>query len=173
MKRKIRYGMWETNSSSCHSVCISKHKLMNFAMPTPDPSDNFLHVTFGEFGWEVHEYNDPLTKLKYALTMVAMVENPKNEDEFYETEGFKAIDEVVKNKLNCNGVVVEDDFAIQRWESTRTGKYYEELEIDGYIDHQSCEDYNSLQDFLNDYDVTLEDFIFNSDVILKTDNDNY
>ena len=163
MKKKIRDGVFETNSSSCHAVSFSKHKIMNFALPTPN-EDGYLHMDFGEFGWEERRYNDPITKLRYALTMIAMVHRGEfyNAEEFYELDDFKMIDEVVKNKIDCKGIIMEDSAFNSDW-----------YEIDGYIDHQSCEDYSCLQDFLNDYDVSLEDFIFNADVILITDNDNH
>ena len=160
MKIKVR-EVWETNSSSCHSVSISKHKIANFATPKPE-EDGYIHATFDEFGWEQARYNNPSTKLSYALTMVAMTEmHDIDKDEFYKSEGFNAINELIKKKTGCKGVIVDDDFKNGYWG------------INGYIDHQSCEDYNSLQAFLDDWNVSLEDFIFNSDVILKTDNDNY
>lgn len=164
MKKKNRDGVFETNSSSCHAVSFSKHKIMNFALPTPN-DDGFLHMNFGEFGWEERRYNDPITKLRYALTMIAMVHQGEfyNAEEFYELDDFKMIDEAVKNKIDCKGIIMDDSAFVN------TGWF----EIDGYIDHQSCECYSCLQDFLNDYDVSLEDFIFNADVILITDNDNH
>lgn len=164
MKRKIRKGVWETNSSSCHSVSISKKKIMNFALPELD-EDGFLIANFGEFGWEERRYNNPTSKLSYALTMVAMIHNGEfddNEVEFYELDDFQMIEDVVKNKIpGCKGIQMTEHSFNAFWG------------IDGYIDHQSYEDYSCLQDFLNDYDITLEDFIFNADVILQTDNDNH
>lgn len=164
MKRKIRKGVWETNSSSCHSVSISKNKIMNFALPGLD-EDGFLIAHFDEFGWEINRYNNPTSKLSYALTMVAMIHNEEffNEVEFYELDDFKMIEDVVKNKIpDCEGIqMAEHSFDNEFWG------------IDGYIDHQSYECYSCLQDFLNDYDITLEDFIFNANVILQTDNDNH
>lgn len=164
MKRKIRCGVWQTNSSSEHSVSISKKKMMNFALPELDEED-YLVACFDEFGWEIRSYNSPMIKLSYALTMVAMVHSHEfySEEEFYELDDFKMIEDVVKNKISdCKGI----QMAEHSFDNEFCG-------IDGYIDHQSYECYSCLQDFLNDYDITLEDFIFNADVILQTDNDNH
>lgn len=164
MKKKIRYGVYETNSSSCHSLVISKHKIMNFVLPKPD-GDGYLHMTFGEFGWHEARYNDPITKLSYALTMVAMTHMKEfnNKEEFYELDDFKMINNIIKDKIDdCDGIEIDEEEFKDDWYG-----------VNGYIDHQSCENYSCLQDFLNDYDVSLEDFIFNADVILITDNDNH
>jgi len=40
----IRTSVFETNSSSTHSICISKENIINF--PTA------IHFGFGEYGWE-------------------------------------------------------------------------------------------------------------------------
>lgn len=167
VKINIRKGCFETNSSSMHSVCISKNET-EFSTIKVEVGDNMVHVPFGQFGWEVKEYRDPYTKLQYALTMVLETESIKSEEDFYNSEGFKAINEVVESHLNCDGVIVDDKFD--------TGRYGIDTYIDteGYIDHQSSVDsYKSLQDFLDENGISLEDFIFNTKVILKTDNDNH
>ena len=45
MKRQIRRGCFETNSSSTHAICITKADVNKEDLPS--------HVTFthGEFGW--------------------------------------------------------------------------------------------------------------------------
>ena len=58
---QIRRGVFETNSSSTHSVSIS-HKNSSYYDPSSlnvfiDEYDNKVHVKFGEFGWEVESYN--------------------------------------------------------------------------------------------------------------------
>ena len=159
MKKKIRYGVWESNSSSTHSVSFSKIKLTNFAAPTPN-EDGYLYVDFGNFGWEYRRYRDPYVKLQYLLTMVAMLYET-SEEEFYELDDFKMIENAIKNKIQgCEGI---------RMNNGAFGTYG----IDGYIDHQSCGGFSCIWDFLTYYEVSLEDFIFNSDIVLITDNDNH
>ena len=157
MKRQIRYGLFETNSSSSHAVSVS-HKYTPYydTYDLQDAIENgVLHSEFEEFGWGIDTFTDSSNKLRYALTMVVETEcrGIKSIDAFYATEGFKAIKEVVCERMGCSDLVVDSN--------------------DGYIDHQSCEGYHSLQDFLNDYDVTLDDFIFNENVKLIIDHDNH
>ena len=60
MNRKIRQGVFETNSSSTHSICIVK--TADIRIPAS------LHLTMGEFGWECENYNDSETKASYLYT---------------------------------------------------------------------------------------------------------
>ena len=168
MKKKIRKGTFETNSSSSHSLSVSrKHSYDYESIRKHIDLDGTLHIVPEEFGWEEREYRLPYNKIQYAFEMIYMTEFSYDErevlsvDEIYESEGFQALKStILENIPECKDVVVE------RIEDTWGDPF-------GYIDHQSCEDYNSLQHFLNDYDVTLEEFIFNTGVILKTDNDNH
>ena len=103
MKRKIRYGVFETNSSSTHVVSfVNRDSLSDASLDIyhSDDDEDTLEVSFGEFGWEYEVYTDPYWKLKYALTMVAETEDFTDEKSFYETEGFKAINELIKEKIN-------------------------------------------------------------------------
>ena len=152
MKRQVRYGVFETNSSSCHSISIRDLE------PT-------LLIEFGEFGWGYEEYNDMLTKLKYILTMAAETNIYwKTKEEFLETEDFIKINDLIKTETPYRGGIEFND-------SQFPGEQYNR--INGYIDHQSYEGYKNIQDFLDDYGVTLYDFIFNPEVVLIIDNDNH
>ena len=187
MKKQIRRGVFETNSSSMHSLSI--HRM---GIDTPikyddiQDDDNMLHIKFGEFGWGYERYSDSYHKLQYALTMVFATDarDAVCADDFYNTEGFKVINELIKDKFNCDGIVIEDRFEIhsyyrRKWDDEKRrwvedkNDLYVYLTCDGYIDHQSCEDYSSLQDFLNSYGITLEDFIFDPGIELIIDNDNH
>ena len=170
--KRIRYNAFETNSSSHHSLIIKKPGTMHYGYLKPDTDDNLIHVRFGEFGWGIEIYDDPATKLSYAATMVAETEKFNSEDEFYETAGMRAINELIKEKCNCDGVVVDNpDFQMESYTWNNITHQY--MSHDGYIDHQSCEGYSSLQDFLDDWDITLERFIFDNHVDLLIDNDNH
>ena len=59
MKRKIRRGTFETNSSSTHAICITKSDVKKC-----DLSKN-VTFTHGEFGWEVEEYYGLWEKASY------------------------------------------------------------------------------------------------------------
>ena len=172
MKRQIRYGCFESNSSSSHTVCFTNKDAARFRSLEVEhereyPSTDTLVMCFGEFGWGPDTFIDEISKLCYALTMVAETEEYGSIEEFYETEGFKNINELVKtNSPYIDGIKIpEDEFDFKsKWRRL----------TNGYIDHQSStDDYHSLQDFLDNIGTTLYDFIFNPDVILVIDNDNH
>lgn len=60
----IREKVFETNSSSTHSITIASNSSGIYNTITPDKG--VVTLTGGEFGWEWKKYNDPLTKANYA-----------------------------------------------------------------------------------------------------------
>jgi len=174
---QIRKGVFETNSSSTHSVSISR-KNNKYYDPSNlnvfiDEYDNKVHVKFGEFGWEIESYNLPYEKLQYIVTM--LVETEGNSitcvDDLFETDGFKLINDAVANYCNCDGIWIDEDMRLNSY--TWNGKTHYYIDHNGYIDHQSCEDYKTVQDFLDDYCVDITQFIFDNGVVVHTDNDNH
>lgn len=183
MKRVIRRGVFETNSSSTHSVSIVgkndyTHTIDVNDLPTPrdlvvDRRYNKVITHFGEFGWGPLVYNDPAVKLSYLITMVAETEAKHIEakEQYFETEGFKLINDTIASKLNCDGVLLEDNIDISTY-NYANGDQTSYIKIDGYIDHQSYEPFDSLKEFLDHYDVSAEDFIFDDNCLLFILNDN-
>lgn len=160
--RQIRRGVFETNSSSTHSVTVDHNKGLspNYLYVS---EDGYVHAEFDEFGWEVWDYTDQETRLNYLLTMARCLngnngwydekEKKKGLKKFVKTNDFERISKVVAEYANCNGVWIDNS--------------------DGYIDHQSYEDYDKLDDFLKEYNTDIEEFIFGAGVVLHTDNDNH
>ena len=169
MKLVIRNNVFETNSSSSHSISIANVHSYYKPSNIPIKSDNKLHITGGEFGWGYNRYRDFPTKLQYAITMVYETEIPfvdasnwDNRNEIIEliknTKGFTNLDNMIKVEFNCDGIEIEP--LSSHWYPF------------GVVDHQSCEDYSSLEDFLNNWNVSLYDFLFDENVGLVIDNDN-
>jgi hypothetical protein len=100
------------------------------------------------------------------MVICAEGRNIGSNDEFCETDGFKAINDVIKDRCKCEGLIV--DTFIGKWVS-KDGVAY--AEHDGYIDHESL--YASLNEFLDDYGVSIEQIIFSSGVEIIIDNDNH
>lgn len=64
--KKIRQSVWETNSSSSHSISIGNDN-QDMVLDTIYPDENgTIYVNGGDFGWEWNKYNDAKTKLSYA-----------------------------------------------------------------------------------------------------------
>lgn len=159
MKRQIRKGVFETNSSSTHSFTVGN----TFNNLLVNDYDNCVHTELGEFGWEIEDYFDSASKLAYILLVAGYFNdfyfdcysNSLNEniEKLYNTEEFRRIEDAVKNHIDCEGIVINDD-------------------SHGYIDHQSIE-YESFGDWLYDTGASdIEDFIFGN-IVLHTDNDNH
>ncbi|MDD4352240.1 MAG: hypothetical protein PHU71_04675 [Candidatus Gracilibacteria bacterium] len=63
MKRTIRNGVFETNSSSTHSICIANDfDMANIETPKK------IYFEFGEFGWEVRKLDTSHEKASYLYT---------------------------------------------------------------------------------------------------------
>lgn len=168
---KVRKGLFETNSSSTHSISIrGKKKLDKSNLPICS-KNNKVEGKFGEFGWEIESYTSQETKLSYLLTLIAEINNRKdNFCSFYELKDFKDVENVIKKYCKCDGIDIGEEPKIRKYKYCN--REYLSYDIDGYIDHQSCE-YESLQDFLDYWGVTIEEFIFSPNVWLNTDNDNH
>ena len=169
MKRQIRRNVFETNSSSVHSISICKNGTIQPSNLMVNEETNKIGVRFGEFGWGYDELDYQSEKLSYLLTMVAVTEgrNLERVEDFYELDGFIKLNEEISQYCNCDGIEVSDKMEIDEW----NGKHY--LDIDGYIDHQSSEDYNSLKDFLESNRTNIIDYVFNNGVSMIIDNDNH
>ena len=59
----IRSGVFETNSSSTHSICITKNNIL-------DDKQDFIKFTIGEFGWEHEKYTTHYEKAQYLYTAI-------------------------------------------------------------------------------------------------------
>lgn len=175
--KTIRNNVFETNSSSTHSVSISYKNASLYDNDCLDDyielDDNKVHVRFGEFGWEIESYSLPYDKLQYVVTMLVETEgnNLTSVDDLWKTEGFKLINDAVADYCNCDGIWIDEDMKLDSY--TWGGKEHYYISHEGFIDHQSCEGYESVQDFLDDYGVNITDFIFNTGVVVHTDNDNH
>ena len=174
--KKFRFGVFETNSSSTHSVTIrgegtlvpESERLSIF--PLDDMKNIIINLDDCEFGWELEFYRDPWNKLKYLIMMVVETEcnECKNIDDIYETEGFKLIQNEIPNKI----VIVDNIWELVKFKDNygHTRSY---LSHNGYIDHQSYEGYPDLKSFLDYYHLNVKTFVFNDKVELITDNDNH
>lgn len=66
MAKKIRSGVFETNSSSVHSLVFSKEGLEPSVLPVD--RDGKIITDFGEFGKEYCIYDAQAEKLSYLIT---------------------------------------------------------------------------------------------------------
>lgn len=181
--KQVRNSVFETNSSSTHSLVISKHG--------DNIKDYYINeeLVFGEYGWEVDSLRDPSSKAEYLLTTIQYVEEKakeipylhyvedgeqyaKNKSEYYklmfeavlESKYTKWILEVIESKTGITPVL---GMLQNTWHPL------------GYIDHQSLSpsifedefDLFSMSEI--DFKNKVDDILFDNKYVIYTDNDNH
>lgn len=107
MKKLIRKGVFETNSSSSHSVSIADEN-KEFVLDTIYPNQHGTIIVRGdEYGWDWFKHNDAETKASYAAQQFA------NDSDMLEK-----LEYVIKEQTGAERVI------------------FEGLD-DGYVDHDS------------------------------------
>lgn len=155
MKINIRKSVFETNSSSMHSVAIIGSNHFNKSKLGSD-KDNTVYIRPGEYGWGYELLKSPTEKLSYVITMIRYHdENHDIEDSIY----FKWLSEMVLDYTGCK-------LKIHKLIS----KYYPY----GYIDHRSTNTLNSFwSDQEEEFKSNMRDLIFNDKYFIIIDCDNH
>jgi len=142
--KQIREKVFETNSSSSHSITIEPSNDGLYDIIIPDDDGN-ITLTGGEFGWGIEEFSDALTKANYCG-----VDNLSNEDKL------DILKEVIREQTGCNEVIIDIS---EDWKDANHS----------YIDHES----HGTSDEAFESKETLRDFIFSKNSVLYIDNDNH
>lgn len=145
MAKTLRVGVFETNSSSSHSISICGIGQSTDSLHVSE--DGVCRIYAGEFGWEEETFWDAASKASYCLTFCKSLSDTGHCEEMLRT--------VITKQTGCKAV----EFC------SNESKFYEW----GYIDHQShsvCKE--AFQD-----EESLRSFIFNPKSYLRTDNDNH
>ena len=148
MNRKLRKHVFETNSSSVHSLVVSNdgREPSEFKLN----KNGEIEIDFGEFGKDERLYTSQYDKLSYLITCLYYLSGWEIEDIYNKWE-FEIIKKAVCNYTGAVGIKI-------------LGK----KEPD--IDHQS-QPYGCIE-IINSYDEeAVIDFVFNKYISLKTDCD--
>lgn len=152
---KIRNSVFETNSSSSHSLVFSKVD-RGHSYDLPVDENGVLTIPFGEFGWGPEILRTPLEKLSYIITdrggwSYDDDNKPWDEilEELKEDAEIQQIIEIVKRNVP----------AVKEVTFEPASDFYPR----GYVDHQS-------QGTSRNADTA--DIIFNNSIIILIDNDN-
>ncbi len=158
----IRNGVFETNSSSAHSLAYGTSKVIcgaSWGMP-PDETDfsnpkyrldavpdNYRSYTFyewlGEYGWGFDVLTTPQEKFSYLLTQIA-----DTSEELHESTDYETIKEMVED-IGCEIIRCNDQ--------------------DGYVDHES---YGIVKPSLFKSKKDLITYLFNDNIRVYIENDN-
>jgi hypothetical protein len=93
--KKTRNNVFETNSSSTHSICIAKD--IKYDLPSS------IYFEFGEFGWEEDRLSTNHEKASYLYTAIMNYGNPKDMDNIVgilEQNGVEVTCEPIKSEDN-------------------------------------------------------------------------
>lgn len=160
--KNIRNGVFETNSSSTHSVSISSGCAVYDTL-VPDDDGNIV-LTGGQFGWEWETYTDPQTKANYAAVYCSDSDGYTSELKSRASKYREMLIDVIKKHTGAKNVVF--DFTTD-WEEAR------KLGVEtSYIDHQSAIYEGGDCDLAFKDEETLKNFLFNPASELETGNDN-
>ena len=168
MKRQIRRGVFETNSSSMHAVAIMKEGELDFL--EVDETINKVRTKFGEYGFGFSVHTDAKTKLSYLVTMlVEIYRSCCSIYDLYQLNDFKMINDAVATTCHCEGVQIDEVIDRATW----CDDSWVCNEHEGFLDHASCEEYRSVAEFLEEVQCTVEEFIFHKRVKLVIKHDGF
>ena len=164
----IRKSVFETNSSSVHSIAVPKEYFNGELNKNYTPGGSISsRVTLGDFQWADRIYTDADTKLCYALTQLYEQANSK----LYEAgiDYDDRTEEVLINAMREFDMYKDIELIVKE----ETGEELEIYDIESTyigIDHQSIsEDFYKL---LSGNNITLRQFIFDNEIELIIDDDN-
>lgn len=148
MKQKIRSKVFETNSSSVHSIAISKEGREPSELKLD--KEGMIKVALGSFGKDKEYYTSQYSKLSYLISCLYYISGC-NISGIYHNYEFRRIEDAVCCYTGAKGIKILDDIVPD-------------------IDHQSIPDYTIEIIDTRDEDAIIN-FIFNKYVALKTDCD--
>ena len=156
MKRQVRRGVFETNSSSTHAICIAKEDI-EYDFP------NRMDFTFGEFGWEVDKLASKQERMKYLYTCLAYVRD---------IEKIKEYIKFINDTLCKHGVgnVWFDDFKLDVYVYNGEVECWVSPNNDGYVDHGD-EAVDFVEAVCSD-ERRLLNYLFSDKTFILTGNDN-
>lgn len=160
--KTIRTNVFETNSSSTHSLAIS--------VKPWEPSlylneDQKYHISFRDFEGKVEHITWISEKIAFLLQLsmqckgyyyytdskIDPLDEEEEREELYDLPLFKQIEMTLRlYNPKCQGLIVDD--------------------LRGHIDHQTSQEYHSGEEFLADFNMPLKDYLFGN-VILLADHD--
>ncbi len=144
MKRQIRRGIFETNSSSTHAICITQKDVDIRGLPT--------HITFthGDFGWAFDIHKDTRTKASYLYQAIC--------DLYYKDN------EAKDEKINTIASLLREYNIECEFEPDEDKEYG-----DGYIDHVD-ETVDFVNTVLSDSDELIRYLFGDSFLVIGNDN---
>ena len=176
MKRKIRFGVFETNSSSSHSVTIYNTKERKYS-DIPKNSTVILDDTYSS-GIEIF---DELGKLNFVVTLLASIVERKHDydeieinsfEEMVNLNWFKWLAEVVKAESNTE-VIYKCPTYYNGKEKTLVPYYNTTYDDDYNIESIFCDKKLDVLIDETKFKERVKDIIYNPSVIIEDKENEY
>lgn len=163
MKRQVRKSVFETNSSSIHSLSIRKADSSDAIKKYMQDNGKTLNVKGDCFGWEFETYETPDKKLSYVYTLACS----------YSWDEYLMMKEFMREALQSAGFEPIFEEMKERKYSADGDSYVEPVQRNSWdvcIDHSECLE-RFAHDIFSDKNLMLS-FIFNEGSFILTGNDN-
>lgn len=161
MNQKIRKNVFETNSSSSHSLTMAQGDVVQVPFTKRELRDGKVIVGLDDYGWEWHRYYKPSNKLAYLLTQALLGSGEYGDarvpDGSPEEVTREVCEENEKAALLCEVVKAHTGCELLFSPGSR-----------GSIDHDSVGTGNEL--FCSAAELTQ--FLFSAESCVETGNDN-
>lgn len=153
----IRAGVFETNSSSSHSMKLNSEDIIQSPFPAETLRKGEIEVTIGEFGWEWARYYRPENKLSYLLTQMTSGETVLPEGMSAQERARQLREEYTDFDRACS---IVEEF---------TGCRITVPHGSGYVDHDSR---GVGMELFHRSDEDIRQFLFSDQCYFETGNDN-
>ena len=147
--KQIRNGVFETNSSSVHAICIANTS-NNYYVPDE------IHFVFNDFGGQFDTYDTVSDKAAYLWTAICSL--------YVDLESVELIKDKIKDWIKSSYPDTDITFTMPTINTK-----YECLRLDGYIDHSN--ETREFVDYVLENANNLLDYLFNGDSFVATGND--
>lgn len=165
MKKSIKKSLFETNSSSVHTLVISSDGMEESHLPVR--KDGYIHVPLRYYGREGGVYTEQMEKLSYICTRAVCGGNG------YSWDFDSAVDDIYVLEMISDAIEDYTGHKIKVYvdENTEESDYYYD-EPYGF-DHQTYPEYSDdMNGFCNVYDPeSIQSFVFNKYVSFTTGSD--
>jgi len=183
--KQVRNSVFETNSSSTHSLVISGKDEYDYEISAV--------LEYGEYGWGYDVLMTPTAKAEYILTLVQYQDSVRQEfpDFIYYPQDKSLMEEYKKKNKDRDEEVwnIVRNHKYSRWILEALGEMSnvshilvrgsDEYYSMGYIDHQSLEPDILFKEGIilfdmneKDFKNTVKEIVFNTSYIIYVDNDN-
>ena len=176
MKRQIRRSVFETNSSSTHSIiiCCRKNKVYN------DIPKNSTVVIDGTYNTESIIF-DEMGKLNFVVTMLASIVECKNDydelniksfDEMINLNWFRWLKEVVYDQSGTD-LVYECPIGYQNKPVTYVPYYDTTYDEDDTVEDIFTGGHDNIIENEELFKKRVKDIIYNPEVLIKDEEEEY